>query len=81
MTRFMALLGAVAIVLALATAFAAIWTNRDPTAELELLDKLLSWKVIVGGLTLAGGLAFRTEIAQRIAGQPMVSARNADANR
>ncbi|MDP6607295.1 MAG: hypothetical protein QF664_13720 [Dehalococcoidia bacterium] len=55
----------IAVAVTLASLLVTIWTEQQPKTEqlLKLLQQLLSWQVIAGGLAVGGGAAFHDEIA------------------
>ena len=53
----------VTVTATLAVTFFTIWTGKASADQfLQLTDLLLSWDVIAGGLAIAAGTAFYTEI-------------------
>ena len=63
MAKALGLVALVAVTLTLGSAFVAIWGQLPPKDDLlKLTQLLLSWKVITGGLVLAGVKTFENEI-------------------
>ena len=63
MAKALGLVALVAVTLTLGSALVAIWGQLPPKDDLlELTQLLLSWKVITGGLVLAGVKTFEEEI-------------------
>lgn len=82
MNRWLALLGIllaavglVALATCLGMTLYAIWYRLEARSDLiSLTTLLLNWKVILGTLTAAGGVAFRDQIRLRLAPSQPVQA-------
>jgi hypothetical protein len=65
--KALAYVAVVAVTLTLASTLVAIWWQLGPKGDLlALLQLLLSWKVIAGGLAVGGAVTFEREIKSLI---------------
>jgi len=63
MTKALAWIAMVTLVVSLSSTLFAIWLQLQPKDDLlRLTELLLSWQVIAGGLALGGAVTFSKEI-------------------
>jgi hypothetical protein len=69
MTKALAWVAIVALILSLGSTFLAIWLQVPAKGDLlRLTELLLSWQVIAGGLAIGGGSTFKEEIKKLLGG-------------
>jgi hypothetical protein len=63
MTKALAIIAVLALIISLSSTIIAIWLQLAPKDDLmHLTEQLLSWQIIAGGLAVGAGHTFRQEI-------------------
>ena len=63
MTKVLGIFALLSLIISVSSAIIAIWFQLTPKDDLlQLVEKLLSWEIIAGGLIIGAGHTFKNEI-------------------